>query len=299
MTSIDVYIALDTWVPATVSAVLMITVAIAVIVADVRKKHVPRFFVEMLQLNFPDIEAKDVKHRGVQMEDRALNPTAIFILSFCVLPLTLGSMFVTFWNVFLVAEEVRGDCVPNYDCYPLHDGRLLQRTPVQNSAETFTVSKDFDFAVMDKDANLSSLFLADLNTTSGVLDLDGRAGEEIEDVRYECYRFVFLYAQGISAAGGVLLFTALFSKLYFSVLIALLGVKRRRLFRRVMIGLVWVAMGAVFVVFVAVNTAVPRVRRDMFQTVTSIIQFLMYTLNLFIIVVSGVVITFGILYNKC
>ena len=288
MTSIDVYIALDTWVPAVISVVLMVGIAIAVFVGDIRKKHVPRFFIEMLQLNFPDIEPSDVKTNKVSVEGKVLNPTAVIILSFCVLPLTLGSMFVTFWNVFLVEEEVRGDCVPNFDCYPLYDGRLIQRTPVVNCTQRFIMSKSVLF-------NQSS-FPIDFNNTIALGD-GNNVG--LEDVRYECYRFVFLYAEGISAAGGVLLFTAIFSKVYFSILIAVTGIKRRRQFQRVMIGLVWVVTGVLCVLFVVVNTAVPRVRRDMFQTITSITQFLMYTLNLFIIVISGVVVTFGVLYNNC
>ena len=304
-TSIDVYIALDRWVPASVSALLIVLVALAVVVGDVSKKYVPLFFVDMLKLNFPNVRAKDAKHHEVNVEGRALNPIAVFILSFCVLPLTLGSMFVTFWNVFLVAEEVRGDCVPNYDCYPLYEGRILQRTPVSSCSETFTVFQSPEMAEMNTtgSSNIDTTTAGGLQ--NGTLDTtsvgDGgngtavNGGEGTVEVRYQCYRFVFLYAEGISAAGGVLLFTALFSKLYFSILIALIRIKDRKRVQYTAIGLVWTAMTAMMVIFVVVNTAVPVVRREMFQTVTSIMQFLMYGLNLFIITVSGVVVTFGVL----
>jgi hypothetical protein len=82
------------------------------------------------------------------VENRALNNTPINILWFYVLLLALGSMFVTFWNVLLVAKEAGGACVPNFDCYvPLarretHSQNTKSRTaPAFHSVRAHTAQR--------------------------------------------------------------------------------------------------------------------------------------------------------------
>ena len=81
---------------------------------------------------------------------------------------------VTFWVIFLV-EETFG-CDPGLDCFPRQDNNseLLSHTPIQNCS-------DYDL---------------------------------IDNVTIVCYSFVFRYAEGVGAAGGVLVFAALFMKMY-------------------------------------------------------------------------------------
>jgi len=82
--------------------------------------------------------------------------------------------FTTFWIIFLV-EETFG-CDPRLDCFPIQDNNseLLSHTPIQNCS-------DYDL---------------------------------IDNVTIVCYSFVFRYAEGVGAAGGVLVFAALFIKMY-------------------------------------------------------------------------------------
>ena len=44
----------------------------------------------------------------MKINDNNLNPQAVFILALIVVPLTVTTMFLTFWSVYLVEEEVRG-----------------------------------------------------------------------------------------------------------------------------------------------------------------------------------------------
>ena len=276
MTSIDAYVALDTWVPAFIAALLIVLSVISVIVGDLVKQYVPRFFIEIIQLNLPDLKAK--QHSKVKIDGKDINPTAVVILSLFVVPLTVSTTFLTFWNVYLVEEEVRGDCVQNFDCFPVRHGNYIQNMPVDNCSQLFDLGDA-------SDANDTML----ANSTSGANTDNGDM-----EMHYECYRFVFRYAEGIGAAGGVLLFTAVFSKLYFGLLVAITKIEHHDIYVVVLLFTVWILAGVLLLLFVLVNSAVPLFREAVFQTVTDIIQFIMYALNFLMLVVCGIVVTLGI-----
>ena len=103
------------------------------------------------------------------------------VLPLILIPTIVGTTFITFWNVFLMEPSLTGSCTPDFDCFPKVGNDFLQQEPVKNCS-TY---------------------------------------ESYDSVTYECYRLVFRYAEGLGAAGGFHLFTALWSKPYFSLLISL------------------------------------------------------------------------------
>ena len=57
---------------------------------------------------------------------------------------------------------------------------------------------------------------------------------------------------------------------------------------------VWLVSASIFVVFLGVNVGVPAVREVVFRTVTDTIQFVMYCITMVLIMITGVIIAFGI-----
>ena len=235
----------------------------------------PTFCVEVMQLFFPDLTAKKIDE--VKIDGADLNPFAVFILALIVIPLTVTTMFLTFWSVYLVEEEVRGDCVPNFDCFPMYRGNHLQSTPVDNCSQLFDLS----------DSNITSMGFN--NFTVNETD----SGDGGVQIHYKCYRFAFRYIEGFSAAGGVLLFTAVISKLYFGILVAIYNMESACCKRLLTIATFFSA-SVLCLLFIVINIAVPLIREAVFQTTTGIILFFMYSVNFLAIVVCGIVVRCGI-----
>ena len=276
MTSIDTYQALDTWVPGIFALLLWLLSVTLVVVGTLWCDYVPTFFIEVMQLFFPDLGAK--KTNNVTIDDTKLKFWAVFFLALIVVPLTFTTIFLTFWSVYLVEEEVRGDCVPNFDCFPMYRGNHLQSTPVDNCSQLFDLS----------DTNITSMG----NFTDTVNETD--IGDGAVKIRYECYRFVFRYIEGFSAAGGVLLFTAVISKLYFGILVAIYNMDADDKWKVLLTIVTWVVAGVLCLVFIVINVAEPRIREAVFQTTSDIILFLMYSVNFVAIVVCGIVVRCGL-----
>ena len=55
-----------------------------------------------------------------------------------------------------------------------------------------------------------------------------------------------------------------------------------------------VLCAGVFIIFLRVNVGVPAVRAAVFRTVTDTIQFVMYCITMVLIIITGVIIAFGI-----
>lgn len=282
MTSVDTYQALETWVPGIIAGILMLLSFIAVMVVSCKYGYVPKFFVEVMQLYFPDLKVKK-NNEEVKVDDINLNPAAVFFLALIVLTLTLGTMFLTFWSVYLVEEDVRGDCVPNFECFPMHRGNYLQTTPVDNCSQLFDLSH----------SNMTSMGFDNFTDTVNETDI----GDGAMEIRYECYRFVFRYIEGFSAAGGVLLFTAVLSKLYFGILTAIYDSEIADIWKVVLTVATWSFAGFFCLLFIVFNTAWPLVREAVFQTTADIILFSLYSLNFVAIVACGVVVSCGICWS--
>ena len=156
---------------------------------------------------------------------------------------------------------------------------VLQRIPVESCSQTFNMSM-----VEDLPANETSM--------------DGVTEEQAlgdDDVTYKCYRFAFNYAEGIGAAGGILFFTVILSKLYISIFVSFYKLDNSVVGLGSAIAL-WIVTPLLWVAFILVNTTVPLVRDVVFQTATDGIQFVLYAANFGVVCVfGGYVISIGII----
>ena len=218
----------------------------------------PLVFIETIELYFPDINKNTcTKDEEIEVLGKKMSHQCFGMMSVLLIPIIVGTMFITFWNVYLVEESVGGDCEANFDCFPKDGDDYLQQEPVSNCS---------------------------------MFEFNG-------NVTYECYRLVFRYAEGLGAAGGILIFTAVFSKLYFSLLVTIYDtIEDRKSFycRLIFYGIVWAGAATIFILFIAVSVSVEAMRDQIFQTVTYQIQFAMYALSLLVIVVSGVLVAVGV-----
>ena len=291
MTSLDAYECWDLAAPIVIAVFLAILFIILVFVGCICYDcvYVPRIFIDIMQLNFPDLDAKKDKcdcsgSFHVDIDGSDINNCAIIFLAFFVVPLTVSTTAVTFWNVYLIEEEMGGDCVPNFDCFPMYRGNALQKTPVDNCSLSFDLSDVLTASGMDTD-NSTAL-------TDGEME-----GDEDVEIHYDCYRFVFRYAEGIGAAGGVLFFTAAFSKLYFGLLAAISDAFDSSSDKLIKYGLsifVWGVALVVWLLFVLLNPLIPMFNEAVFQTETDKIQFAMYAINFFMLVICGPIVSKGI-----
>ena len=256
MTNLRTYEVVDKVLPAVFMGALMILVFIVILVITiVNKCKVPHAFKKVIHLYFPETtlsgNEEEVEVLGEHLDNRWLAVLAIILI-----PTVVATTFITFWNVFLVEESVRGDCEANFDCFPKIGNSPIQQDPVDCSAI-----------------------------------------ENKGNVTYECYRFVFRYAEGLGAAGGIHIFTALWSKPYFTLLVNIYHTKStstKLTTRYIQYGLVWAGASTVFILYVTISAGVTVFRETILQTATDQIQFATYTLLLFVIIVSGVVIALGL-----
>ena len=224
--------------------------------SDNRRKMVPLVFIETVELYFPDIN-KEVSNSKEEIEvlGKKMSRQCFSVMSVLLIPIIVGTIFITFWNVYMVEESVGGGCENNFDCFPKVGDDFLQQEPVNNC----------------------SMF------------------EHNGNVTYECYRLVFRYAEGLGAAGGILAFTAVFSKLYFALLVTVYNnLEGKGCCRLLLYGIIWGGATAIFFLFIGISVGVEEMRETIFQTITDQIQFAMYALSLLVIILSGVVVALGI-----
>ena len=241
-------------------------------------KPIPLVFLEMVDLAFPDLK-KD-EEDSYDVFDKTVALPAFVLLTVIIVPVISSTLFITFWNVYAVEESGGGACVENFDCFPKIGGEYLQQEPVENcSSSSFLM-----MPLMDSLQNDSS--------NSSTLPLE-------VDITFDCYRLVFRYAEAFGAAGGILAITALCSKLYFSLLVSISrtidGDDKVACFCRYFLyAVVWLVCAAIFFIFLGVNVGIPEVRAAVFRTVTDTIQFVMYCITMILIIITGVIVAFGI-----
>ena len=282
MPSLTTYEVLDVVLPSVLMVVIFVaTFAVALfgIICkgsrwglDKPKKPVPLVILEMVDLGFPDLEKQ--KEKGYDVFGQHINSKVFAALTVIIVPVITSTAFITFWNVYAVEEAAEGACIENFDCFPRMNGDYLLREPVDNC---------------------SSFALVSPLNESNVTSQDSTFAPVESRITYNCFRLVFRYAEGFGAAGGILAITALFSKLYFSILVSI----RRtydddRRCRFIMYTLIWILWFAIMLLFVCINVAVPDIRRAVFRTITDTIQFVMYCLTLVLIAATGVIISIGI-----
>ena len=291
MVSLSTYILLDVTLPAVLMTVVgvltFVLTLLGILYKCVWKENddhpVPLVFLEMVDLAFPDLEKQ--KTDGYDVFGKGIKSYIFAILTMMIIPVVAATCFITFWNVYAVEEAVGGACVDNFDCFPRMGGEYLQQEPVENcSSFIFTPS---DSQQLQNDSNTTS------SNATEPLPLE-------VIITYNCYRLVFRYAEAFGAAGGILAFTALISKLYFSVLVSI----RRSTdedpcdpVRYLWYSLVWSVCIIVVIIFLSVNLGVSIIRETILQTVTGQIQFAMYTITLALIIFIGVMIAIGIEYK--
>ena len=143
-----------------------------------KERLVNRLFFEILRLAFRDL--KRDKHGRNAIYGMEIGRVSFALLIVMTVPVILSACFITFWNIYLVEEQISTDCNINYDCFPILNGKILQSTPVQNCSHVWP---------------------------QGI-------------VKYKCYQLVYSYVQGLSATGGLLFFTSVMLKIYTATLLA-------------------------------------------------------------------------------
>ena len=274
MTSVDTYYALNVTVPSVISVVLGVVALFTVLIAFPLMKR-PHIFVKILEFSVPDIVISD--NGSIQVDGTDLNKRILHLIAIAIIPISVGTVYMSFWNVFLVEQETRGECVPNFDCFPMHRGSYIQQTPVDNCSQYFNL----------EDIGNESMLVGNITTEElGIAS------------NYECYRFVFRYAEGIGAAGGVLLLTIAFSKIYFALLVGLLRGDNCERLRIILLFIVWASAFIFWLLFVVVNSAFSMFRERVFQTDTDIIQFVLYSINFLAVVIAGYILSAGFVISK-
>ena len=200
MVSFDTYVAWNIVIPSVLSALLWLVLFIVVVVLTCFNK-LPHILFEMIQLSLPIIEEHE-DCSCVKVGGHKIKKLALKILSLVVVPLTIVTIFFSFWNVWLVEEEARGACLSNFDCFPVFNGSVLQKTPVESCfMELFNIS------VGDLDSTLSGL--PNITGTPGVAETvavvrGGGGGLQVLSIRvslrrgYWCSRgYLVLHRSGL------------------------------------------------------------------------------------------------------
>lgn len=260
MISLSTYRLLDGLVPAVLMVALIVLVfAVVVLVTLTNKAEAPNGFIDFLALYFPATQTKK-KKKVDETYQKILGTKWFAVLPIILIPIIAGTTFITFWNVFLMEVSLTENCTADFqiDCFPKVESDYLQEEPIKNCST---------YEFNDK-------------------------------VTYECYRLVFRYAEGFGAAGGFHLFTALWSKPYFSLLTALYHKKISSRYLILYYTLIWGVGALMFLLFLAISIGVPEVRESMFISATNLMQFVMYGVSLLLIFGSGTVVVIAFKMHK-
>ena len=136
MPTFERYQILDVWVPSIGVSLIFFSLFTFMIVKFVwrlsqkKQKLVNRCFFEILRLAFRDLK-KD-RHGKNTIYGHEIGRISFAILVTITVPVILSACFITFWNIYLVEEQVGTKCNPNFDCFPIWNGTMQQSTPVLN-----------------------------------------------------------------------------------------------------------------------------------------------------------------------
>ena len=260
MTSLILYKILDIYVPSIgVSALFFslfigMTCKVGVKLCQGKKRLVPRWFFEMLRLALPDLK-RDTQGTNI-IYGEEINQICFALLAIVTVPVILSACFITFWNVYMVEEQIGKKCDPNYDCFPIVDGELLTTSVVNCTEELWPSNTEF-----------------------------------------QCYLLVYRYAQGISAAGGVLFCASLMFRIFIVSLLAPHNIKNLCC-RYSFYGVMMLAGFVTLLFFVLVHTTISHFRVTTFRTVTFQIQFAVYAFTFLVVfVLTGPLLIVGIEYE--
>ena len=129
MAAYNTYYGSTVTAPAIIASVLALVFVILVPLLFCLAQKPLRIFVEMLQFSLPDVD--EDKKSTVEIDSKDITCT-FYVLAVVMIPITIPTIFFSFWNVWLVEEEVTGACVPNFDCFPFMGDTMLQNSPVES-----------------------------------------------------------------------------------------------------------------------------------------------------------------------
>ena len=141
MPTLHMYQLLDKELPAILMAVLMtltFLVVLAVIFlkrcsSDDKGRMAPLVFIETIELYFPEINKEISKNEEeIEVYGKRMSHQCFGIMPVFLIPIIVGTIFITFWNVYLVEESVGGNCEANFDCFPKNGDDYLQQEPVSS-----------------------------------------------------------------------------------------------------------------------------------------------------------------------
>ena len=136
MTSYTLYRVLDVWIPSiTVSLVfstLFVGVAVKVGFKLYRGKRrlVNRWLFEVLRLAFRELRRDEEGTNTIY--GREIGRVSFALLVVLTVPVLLSACLISFWNIYMVEEQIGSSCSPNFDCFPIQNGKVLQEIPVHN-----------------------------------------------------------------------------------------------------------------------------------------------------------------------
>lgn len=136
MPSFIVYQILDVWIPSIgvcfifFSLLSLVAFKIGWKLHKRKQRLVNRWFFEILRLAFRDLQ-RDT-HGTNKIYGREIGRVSFALLAVITVPSILSASFITFWNTYMVEEQIGNSCNSNYDCFPIQNGKVLQSTPVLN-----------------------------------------------------------------------------------------------------------------------------------------------------------------------
>ena len=90
-----------------------------------------RWCFEILRLAFRDVHVD--KQDRYSIYDEHIGSCSFAVLVVMTVPVIITALFITFWNIYMVEEQIGSDCSPHYDCFPMDDhDNILQDYPVSN-----------------------------------------------------------------------------------------------------------------------------------------------------------------------
>ena len=136
MPSFTLYRILDVWVPSFAISLIFLSLFMSIGSKVGWKLHrrkrrlVNRWCFEILRLAFRDLRRD--KQGGNSIYDQEIGRVSFALLVILTVPVIVSTCFITFWNIYMVEEQVGSQCNPHYDCFPAEHGEVLQREPVEN-----------------------------------------------------------------------------------------------------------------------------------------------------------------------
>ena len=136
MPTIEQYRMLDVWLPSIGVSLVFFSIFIFLVVKVVwklsrqKQRLVNRCFFEILRLAFRDF--KRDRYGRDTIYGHEIGRISFAVLVAITVPVILSACFITFWNIYMVEEQVGTKCNPNFDCFPVWNGTIQQKTPVLN-----------------------------------------------------------------------------------------------------------------------------------------------------------------------